>query len=314
MASNENSGNLESEIPARHSGKRLDEILAELYPERSKAALQKLVRRGKVILDGERVLRSNVRPRRRARLRLKLEEPQPIARAAQLDVIFEDEDLIVINKPAGLLTHGNEKERGTSLSDLVAERFGRLPILMGEHRAGVVHRLDRETSGLIVLARTGSAMESLRLAFRERKVKKDYLALVHGRPIVDEQVLRWDLGPVAGHPDRQEVLSPGRGKSAETWVDLEEELGACSLLRCRPRTGRRHQVRVHLCAAGASIVGDKIYGAKRAPSLPAGAPSLSAHALHAQAIRLNHPGSGEEVCFEAPLRGEMEALISWLRS
>lgn len=264
-------------------------------------------------VDGERVLRSNIRPRRRARVRLFLEETPATRVVESLDVVFEDQHLFVVNKPAWMLTHSNEKEQGKSLADIAVRQFGRLPMLMGEHRPGIVHRLDRETSGLIILARTGEAMEGLQQAFRERKVRKEYLALVHGSLQEPTQSLRWGLDAVANHRDRQEALPPDQGKRAETDVEQLESLGPCSLVLCRPHTGRRHQIRVHLHAAGAPIVGDKIYGAKHAPLLPTGAPPLRAHALHAAAIEFKHPVGGELLRFEAPPREEFSSLVDWLR-
>lgn len=295
------------------SGQRLDQILAELFPERSKAALQKLVRRGKVHLDGKRILRSNVRPRPRARVRLLVGEAQDGGGPSPLDVLHEDEHLVLVNKPAGLLTHSNEKEQGKSLADLAVRSLGPLPMLMGEHRPGIVHRLDRETSGLLILARTAEAMEGLRAAFRARKVRKTYQALVHGRPEEPSQSLRWDIDGVRGHRDRQQTLPPGQGKNAETRVELLEELGPCCLVACHPRTGRRHQIRVHLHAAGIPIVGDQIYGAKNAPPLPDGAPALRAHGLHAAGLEFDHPIHGRTMKFEAPLRPELASLVDWLR-
>jgi len=301
----------ERQVPADLCGWRLDAILAELIPQESKAALQKIVRRGKVFVDGERVLRSNIRPRRAARLRVSPWQVVP-APSRELPLLFEDEHLVVIDKPAGLLTHGNEKGRGESLADLAVGQFGRLPILLGSHRPGIVHRLDRETSGVMVLAKTEPAMKGLQQAFRERQVRKEYLALVHGRPSRPSQTLRWDLGPQPGHPDRQQALAVGRGKSSQTRVCLERRLGPCSLMRCRPRTGRRHQIRVHLHTAGIAVVADKLYGARRAPRLPAGAPGLAAHALHAAAIAFCHPVGGADLRFEAPLRDDLRSLIAWL--
>mgnify|MGYP002630011089 CR=1 FL=1 len=314
MSADSNGGDLEREVPARMSGTRLDQVLAELYPEHSKAALQKLVRRGKVHVDGERVLRSNIRPRRRARIQLFLESPKDEGESITLKVLFEDAALIIVDKPAWMLTHSNEKEQGKSLADLAVKQFGPLPMLMGEQRPGIVHRLDRETSGLMILARTPEAMEGLQAAFRARQVRKQYLALVHGRLAEEHQILRWGLDAMEKHRDRQQALPSGKGKNAETMVEQLEQLGPCSLVLCRPRTGRRHQIRVHLHAAGAPIVGDKIYGAKSAPRLPEGAPPLRAHALHACGLEFAHPIHGGVVSFESPPREELEELVAWLRT
>lgn len=304
----------ELEVPARLADQRLDAVLAELLPARTRAAWQKAVRRGEVRLDGERVLRSNVRARAGARLRVPAAEAGDELEPPSLRVVHEDADILVLDKPGGLLTHGNEKERGRSLADLVAARYGRLPLLMGEERPGVVHRLDRQTSGVIVMARTASAMEALRAAFRAREVRKHYLALVHGRPRSDRLRLDWDLGPRTDHPDRQECRTHGKGKQASTAVELLEDLGQQSLLRCTPATGRRHQIRVHLSAAGLPIVADELYGLRDGPGLPPGAPRLRCHALHAQLLAFRHPRTGLEVEFRAEPPAAWEELLDWLRA
>ncbi len=301
----------ELEIPARLSGERLDAILAALYPSHSKSALQKLVRRGAVTLDGKRVVRSNVRPRPKALVQVDL--PEPAGQASALPVLFEDAHLLVLDKPAGMLTHGHEREEGTSLADVAVERFGRLPMLMGEHRPGVVHRLDRETSGAVVLARTPAAMERLREAFRDRTVRKEYLALVHGAPRDDAFVVDAPLGPMENHRDRQIVRHDDEGKAARTEFEVRERFARHSLVVCRPVTGRRHQIRVHLLEAGLPLVGDKLYGARDANPLPAEAPGLVHHALHASRLGFQHPVLSGEVEVEAPPRDELAALIDWLR-
>jgi 23S rRNA pseudouridine1911/1915/1917 synthase len=301
------------EVPGQMGGECLDAILAQLLPERSRAAWQKAVRRGQVRVDGKRVLRSNVRIGGGARLRIQLPASEVASDPSRLSVIHEDQDILVIDKPAGLLTHGNEKNREESLADLVVERYGRLPLLMGEERPGVVHRLDRQTSGVTVLARTAEAMEHLREAFRSREVRKQYLALVHGQPRSKTLQLDWNLGPQGDHPDRQECCSGDRGKPASTKVELIEVLGEQSLLRCTPTTGRRHQIRVHLSAAGLPIVADELYGLRGAPDLPQGAPRLRCHALHAQVLAFRHPRTGLEVEFRAEPPAAINELVDWLR-
>jgi len=305
---------MEFEIPSHLEGLRLDAILAELLPERTRAAWQKAVRRGHVCLNGQRVLRSNVVPGRAARLKILAPDASNVPPPTTFGVLYEDEHILVVDKPGGLLTHSNEKEHGQSLADLVAARFGRLPMLLGEERPGIVHRLDRQTSGVLVLARNAQAMQRLQQAFRNRRIRKHYLALVHGRPRDPVLELDWDLGPRVNHPDRQECRVRGRGKEAQTRVEQLEQLGEFSLLRCSPRTGRRHQIRVHLAAADLPIIADEIYRVRGVSSLPPEAPKLRCHALHAEVLILHHPQTGEELEFRADPPAAFQKLLGALRA
>ena len=301
------------EIPAKLGGRRLDEILAELYPEHSRAALQKLVRRGRVRLDGKRVLRSNVRPRARGVVELELEAEAPQAAAERLHVLHEDEHLIAIDKPAGLLTHGNDRSEEDSLAELAVRRFGPLPMTMGEHRPGVVHRLDRQTSGVILLARSEAAMETLREMFRRREVTKVYYALVHGSPAEDRFRLDWDIGPRDENGNRMTHRRRGQGQSATTDIEVIEHLGDFAAVRCLPGAGRRHQIRVHLHAAGFPIVADELYRMRGAGAPPTGAPVLRRQALHARRLQLAHPITEIPMELEAKLPADIAGLSDWLR-
>ena len=197
------------------------------------------------------------------------------------------------------------------MADWAGRRYGELPVGMGLERPGIVHRLDRETSGLVVVARTDVAMDGLRAAFRAREVHKAYLALVHGEPDWEETLLSWDL--VDGRDQRRGWRPSGEGdQAAETEVEVLERYGGVSLVLCRPRTGRRHQLRVHLCAAGLPIVGDGLYAGRRAPRLPEGAPVVRRQQLHAAGLALEHPVTGEPFEFEAGVPGDLGGLIEWL--
>ena len=214
----------EFEVPSRLHGRRLDAILAEPCPERSKAALNKLVRRGAVEVDGRRVVRSNVRPGENSRVTVTLQASAPVREPFEVGVLHEDSDILVLEKPAGLLTHPKPSGEGESLSQWAVEHFGPLPTMMGERRPGIVHRLDRETSGVLVLARTSAAMEDLRQQFRERLVSKEYTALVRGVPSEARFLLDGDIGPREDVRDRQRQVPKGLGKSAETEVELHEDV------------------------------------------------------------------------------------------
>ena len=305
---------IEVRVPSALAGGRLDHVLEQLVPGTSRSRLQKLVRRGLVRRDGKRLLRSNVRVQGGDRLTVFLEQPPPEA-PPELRVIFEDEALIVIEKPAGLVAHPTERIASGTLADLARERWGPLPTVMGEERPGIVHRLDRDTSGVVVLPRTTEAMEHLREEFRERRVQKRYLALVHGLPAEERGVALAPLWSVRGHPDRQELAPQGRGRDAYTEWECAERYASWALVACRPRTGRRHQIRVHLASLGHPILADELYALPRSeyPALPDGAPRLLRHALHAAELEFAHPTTGERVRFEAELPEDLAAVRDWLR-
>ena len=299
-------------IPAEMRGKKLDEALAAIVADHSKALLQKLVRKGRVKVDGRIVKRSNVRVRGGERIVVELDTP-PGARGSELRVVHEDDSLVVIDKPAGLLTHPNEKEAGGTLSDLLEERFGRLPRSKGDDRPGIVHRLDRETSGLVVAARTPEAMDGLENQFRRREVSKIYRAIVHGVPSSKRFESDRPIVPFEGARDRMALGRDGEGKPSHTEFELDEAFEHFALVTCRPTSGRRHQIRLHLLDVGHPIVSDKLYGRKDSVPLPDGAPKPRRHALHAEALSFVHPRTSERLSLRAPLPRDLATLLAWLR-
>jgi 23S rRNA pseudouridine1911/1915/1917 synthase len=295
-------------VPRTLGGRRLDHVLAELVPGETRSRLQKLVRRGAVRVGGKRVVSSNVTVQTGARLQLEELEPQ----VPTLVVHYEDEHLAFVEKPAGVLTHVADRSNAPSMAPLLEARFGALPEGLGAERPGIVHRLDRETSGLLVIARTAAALHGLSALFRAREVRKTYLALVHGSPPSDEFDVKNEIGPSIGQADRQAVLARG-GKPAHTHFVLREAIGPCSLLECRPTTGRRHQLRVHLHAQSLPLVEDELYRVPAVPTLPAGAPRLGRQALHAHGLALTHPITGELLQVRSPIPDDLERLLQWLR-
>jgi len=313
-------------VPRAMCGARLDEVLDRLVESRSRAALQRAVRRGRVRVDGRRVLRSNVRVQGGEVLVVAADGPRggaagaehaPRARAAvpggEPAVLHADDEVAVIDKPAGTLVHAADRRSGRTVADFAAQRFGALPTLLGVHRPGIVHRLDRDTSGVMVLARTERAMQDLRAQFRARRVEKRYVALCHGAPASDRWRIERPLEPVGDHPDRQRIAPRGRGRPAVTEVQVLERLGGYCLLACTPRTGRRHQLRVHLASFGLPIAGDAMYTATRVTRSAAGVPGLRRHALHASELAFDHPATGERARFRSPLAPDLEAALAVLR-
>ena len=194
-----------------------------------------------------------------------------------------------------------------TVSDLALERLGDLPSFDDAYRPGIVHRLDRETSGLLVIARNQKTLDALRDAFRAREVKKLYLALVYGSPERDSFESSHALGPVSETSDLQRVDPEGR--QAHSQFDVRERWQDFTLIECRPTTGRRHQLRVHLHHAGLPVVGDKLYRPQDAVD---GAPRLRNHALHAAGLEFVHPTRGGRVQFEAPLPDELRTALAEL--
>ena len=296
-------------VPAALDGRRLDHVLDELCADRTRSQLQKLVRRGRVRLDGRRVKRSNVPVRTGMEIRIGADSPP--GEVPRVVVVHEDEHVLVVDKPAGVLTHRAPGREVPDVAGLLTERFGPLPTPFGEQRPGIVHRLDRETSGLLIVGRTAQAMHALQALFREQRVKKSYAALVSHVPANRPFTIEAPLEPVPGKHDRQRIARAGKGKAAVTDVELVRAFERHALLHCAPRTGRRHQIRVHLAARGFPVVRDRLYGTKRSEPLPVGL-HLGRQALHARALALAHPITGEAMSFELELPEDLRTVIEGL--
>jgi 23S rRNA pseudouridine1911/1915/1917 synthase len=304
------------EIPAGLGVSRLDRVLEMLVPERTKSQLQKLVRKGSVKIDKERVVRSNVRVRAGQRLRIQLEDggakPKDLSHGVR--VIHSDDHLAVLDKPCGLLVHATERlVGGETFADAAEHLLGPLPTTYGAERPGIVHRLDRHTSGLLVVARDEETFHALKELFKRGEVEKRYLALVAGSPPPDEFACHLPIGPQPNQPDRQMAEPPSGGKRASTRFRVLERFGDHSLLECLIETGRRHQIRVHLFEHGLQVVGEGLYRVKDAPKLPEGCPKVSRQALHASELSFVHPATKTQLTCESEPRAEMTAALEWLR-
>jgi len=301
------------------AGERLDRALSRFLEGRSRTRLQELIRDGGVRVDGETVSKPSF-PLAEGQSITLAEVPRSRVRpgaAPGLDfrVVHEDEHLAVLDKPAGMVVHPSELVVGGTVSELATERFGELPRVQGEDRPGIVHRLDADTSGLLVVARSQVAADGLLEAFRERRVEKGYVAIVHGVPRFDSDWIEEPIGRAAKRGDRMAVVARGEGRDAETFYETRERFEGFALLHCKPTTGRTHQIRVHLAHIDHPLVGDRLYRGRRgnANALPRSAPRLGRHALHAAELAFVHPASGERLAFEAPLHPDMAALLGWLR-
>jgi 23S rRNA pseudouridine1911/1915/1917 synthase len=309
-------------VPPALAGERLDKALAGLSGELSRSLLKQLLRDGHVRVDGAVC----TRPGRRVAggERVEVDQPEavvlPEEPAGALEVVHEDDALVVIAKPAGVVAHPTGGVRrglgGGTVSERAAARYGALPTLQGSDRPGVVHRLDAATSGVMVLARTEAAFADLMGQFRRREVKKTYLAVVYGTPRFESG---WIEGPIARSerdPSRFAVVEPGQGRVSSTYWEVAERFDGLALLRCHPRTGRTHQLRVHLASLEHHIVGDTLYKRRGGPAvvLPRDAPLPDRQALHALRIEFVHPATRAPVAFEVPLADDIQVLLDWLRA
>jgi 23S rRNA pseudouridine1911/1915/1917 synthase len=300
-------------VPASLAGGRLDHVLDALVEGQSRAQLQKLVRRGRVRVNGKRVTRSNVNVQGSAEITLEADGLREEPTVVPLRVLHEDAHILVVEKPAGMLTHPASRSNARSVSEELDRRYGPLPVPFGEERPGIVHRLDRETSGLLVVGRDERAMSNLQAQFRARKVEKTYLALVSNVPPTEAFRIEEAIGPVPNKLDRQMVSPPDGAKAAETAVECVEAFAQHALVACRPKTGRRHQIRVHLAFRGLPVVGDPLYGTRDQQVLPDGVPSPRRLALHAHGLSFRHPESGMVLAFESELPTDLARTVEQLR-
>jgi 23S rRNA pseudouridine1911/1915/1917 synthase len=305
---------LSLQVPAKLAGQRFDRALAELIPGTSGARLQKLVRLGRVKLDGKRVLRSNFRVKGGEHVLVLFEaEPAP-APPPELTWLEVAERFAVVSKPDGMLAHPADRAHGPSVSEQATAKLGRLPSTDDAHRPGIVHRLDRETSGVMILARDAEAMDDLRDQFRARTVKKTYLALAVGEPPSESFDVDRSLAQDPHQLDLQRVDPKGR-EAFSSFTVLESfrspELGPVHWIECRPKTGRRHQLRVHLAHAGCYLIADKLY---RPPGQSQPHKQLKHQALHAAELELAPPGVAGRQTFTAPVRADLAAFLERLRA
>ena len=302
------------------AGQRLDAWLARRLTSLSRSRLQALIEAGRVSLDGHPARAAvRVKAGQAALVRVPPPEPaEPQPEDIPLGLVFEDASLVVLDKPAGLVVHpGAGAAAGTLVNALLA-RVRDLSGVGGVLRPGIVHRLDKGTSGLLVVAKNDDAHRALARQFASRTVEKEYLALVHGVPARAEGEIDSPIGRDPVHRRRMSVRAP-RGREARTSWSVAERFDGAALLRVRIHTGRTHQIRVHLASIGHPVTGDPVYGGTRTPSSrrPAARDalgSLARPALHAARLAFTHPGSGARLSFEAPLPADLAGVIDALRA
>lgn len=319
-------------VPEESAGQRLDVFLTSQLQDAGRTLVQTHIGEGKVRLGGKPAKASQklkggeavevLEPLHRPPLRAFAEE-------IPLEIVYEDEQLAVVNKPAGMMVHAgagateSARNRGTLVNALL-HHFASLSGVGGELRPGIVHRLDRETSGLILVAKTDAAHRKLAAEFARREVRKQYVALVHGRMKQATGTVRTPITRDPVHRTRMTTRLP-EGRAAVThWAvreEIESEYGAFSLVDVKIETGRTHQIRVHLASLGHPVAGDTLYGApaelkplSRRTASRAVRPTLGRNFLHAAELEFTHPNTGERLRFSAEMPAELEQFLAGLRA
>jgi 23S rRNA pseudouridine1911/1915/1917 synthase len=304
------------ELPASAAGLRLDQALAAALPQYSRSRLQRWIRAGAVTVGGTAALvRSRVHGGEQVVVAAEFAPDLSVAaEAIPLQIVYQDEALYVLDKPAGLVVHPGAGNREHTLQNAL---LAHEPALASVPRAGLVHRLDKDTSGVMMVARTPEAHTALAAQLAAREVGREYLALVLGRPTGGARISE----PIGRHRSaRTRMAVRMDGRPSVTHYRIEERFAAHTLLRVRLETGRTHQIRVHLAHVGLPIVGDPLYGGRRrlvggdSGGVNAALRGFPRQALHAQRLHLTHPLSGRHLTFEAAPPQDFESLLAALRS
>ena len=307
-------------VPLESAGLRLDAFLAARLTETSRAHIQRAIAHGDVVVN-ERAVKPSYRVRAGEEIQVELPAAAPLVAAPEpipLEIVYEDDDLIVINKPAGMVVHPGAGVASGTLANALVYHFGQLSQTQGALRPGIVHRLDVGTSGLIVIAKTDRAHLSLAEQFETRQVFKSYVALVYGRVAVNEGRIDAPIGRDPRHRVKMAVRRAGEGRAALTLYRVTERFAEFTLLDLEIKTGRTHQIRVHLAHLKHPVVGDQTYDRGRAntiknPQLRAAVTRLGRPFLHAARLSFTHPTSGERLMFSAPLPVELQEFLDLAR-
>ncbi|MEN9231150.1 MAG: RluA family pseudouridine synthase [Thermostichus sp. DG02_5_bins_236] len=297
-------------IPELQQGSRLDRGLAELLKDVSRSRLQQLIRQGQVWLNGDPCLDQSHTLQAGDQVQVRIPAPTPLTLQPEripLEILYEDADLIVINKPPGLVVHPAPGHSSGTLVHALLAHCPNLSGINGAQRPGIVHRLDKDTSGALVIAKQDQAHQHLQAQIQAKTARRIYLGVVFGRPAQSQGTLSAAIGR---HPlDRQKMAVVERGRPAVTHWQVLERLGNYSLMQFELETGRTHQIRVHAAHLRLPIVGDPLYTQSKSSPV-----KLTGQALHAWKLSFVHPRTGEPMQFTAPLPDEFERLLRQLRS
>lgn len=300
------------EFYVEESGERIDRYLADQLPDLSRSRIQKLIELGHVQVNGDRCKSKKAEVEDGDFIQIELPEVQPLElkpEAIPLDVLYEDDSLIIINKPAGMVVHPSAGHESGTLVNALLAHCETLPGINGVQRPGIVHRLDKDTTGAIVAAKTEQAFHHLQEQFRTKTARRDYYAIVYGAPKQESGTIDQ---PIGRHPvDRQKqaiVPEEKGGRRAITHWQVKERVGNYTLLQFELETGRTHQIRVHSAFIGHPVVGDPAYSSARSIGV-----NLPGQALHAWRLRLIHPLNEEWIEAIAPVPSYFTKLLDVLR-
>lgn len=291
--------------------RRLDKFLVICLPEFSRTRLQSLINDGLVLVNGAPAVKSGQMLDAPAAVEVRIPPTQVtdlVPEAIPLEIVFENADLLVVNKPAGMVAHPSPGHASGTLVHAALAHAPEMEGVGGELRPGVVHRLDRDTSGLILLAKNDAAHHWLQNQFRDRQVVKTYLALVDGQPPTPTGRIEAPIGRNTTHRQLMTIVEAAKGREAITEYRTLETFPHHTLIEAHPLTGRTHQIRVHLKFLGCPVVGDTIYGKKHA-TLP-----VQRHFLHAARLTIILPGETSLRTFEAPLPADLQSVLEMLRA
>lgn len=321
---------LEAAVPPEAAGERLDRFLPRHFPEVSRARFQTLIANGCVDVEGATITEARRKMKAGARVTVRMPPPvaaTPIAQAIALDIVYEDDALIVIDKPAGLVVHpAAGHDSGTLVNALLAHCGASLSGIGGVKRPGIVHRLDKDTSGLLVVAKTDQAHKGLSEQFaahgRDGRLERAYIAVAWGSPERRRGTIDAPIGRHSTSREKMTVTRSAQGRAAITHYEVERSFGTppvASLITCRLETGRTHQIRVHMAHIGHPLLGDETYGRgfksavhKLPEQAQAALLALGRQALHAAVLGFEHPVSGEPMHFESDPPPDLAALIEAL--
>jgi len=293
-----------------NNSERLDKFLCTMFPECSRSHIQRLINEGYVLLNGNTPKKTGIFLEKNDEVIIHFPEPEPLGIQPEnipLNIIYEDSNVVVVNKPAGMVVHPSA---GHQSGTLVHALLGQNPFLEGiggKHRPGIVHRLDKNTSGIIIVAKNEKSHQWLQRQFKARLVDKIYFALVDGHPKTPSGKIIAPIQRHKVHRKKLDVAPEGSGKMAETDYSIIRSYHAHTFLEVRPLTGRTHQIRVHLSSIGIPVAGDTFYG-KKNPTI-----DLNRHFLHAGQLNIFLPGEKQKKVFKVPLPEDLSNVLSNLK-